>query len=140
MINALPDKDIDALERVVWSMSRSSDRISVYKGHDKFRIFIPFSSISTMPTSSLILAEAIDIYNDKILFVVYSDVKIPDPIRMTKRKMTTEEMKMLLIGIGFSKALIDDMHFTTDSPVRNERTIVDPSLFNLPQIVKTIET
>lgn len=140
MIHALPDKDIDALERVIWSMSRSSDRVTVYKGYDKYRIFISFTTMQTVAIAMGNLIQELVINNsEKFIMVVYSDHKFLDPMSGKTRKLTTEEMKNFLTLNGFDKEVINLMHFTTDTPVRNNRTVVDPDIFNLTQIVSSFK-
>jgi esterase/lipase superfamily enzyme len=140
MINALPDKDIDALERVIWSMSRSSDRVTVYKGYDKYRVCISFTTMQTVAIAmGQILQDVIINNSDKFIMVIYSDVKVNDPFTGKTRKYTTEEMKNFLSMNNFNSDVLKLMHFTTDTPTRNNRTIIDPDVFNLKQLITSFQ-
>ena len=140
MINALPEKDVDALERVIWSMSRSSDRVTVYKGYDKYRVCISFTTMQTVAIAmGSVLQDIITSNADKFIMVIYSDLKINDPFSGKTRKFTTEEMKNFLSMNNFNSDVLKMMHFTTDTPPRNNRTLVDPDIFNLKQLVSSLQ-
>jgi len=140
LLNVLPNKDIDALERIVWSMSKTSDRQTVYRAHDKYRVYICFNEMRLWgPQAFHILLDQAKQYKDNFIFIIYSRDKYPDITKGgTLRKIYVSEMKDMCTNYFTNKEYEKYFIFTLDEPERNKQTLIDPQIFNLPQILQNL--